>query len=65
HSGVQNFKANVYLYSPEKDYGINWKEIKYINTTEKNPNCVLVKNGVATIKIERKYEGYSVYVSAK
>ena len=62
--GVQNFKNNVYLYAPDTNYNLNWKTIKYINTTSKNPICAPVNNGIVTLKIQRKYEGYSVYVSA-
>ena len=65
HGGVNNFKNNVYIYAPNTDYGLSWKTIKNINTTAKNPTCVPVKNGIVSLRIQRKPEGYSVYVSAE
>lgn len=61
---VQNFKNNVFLYSPTTNYGLNWKTITNINTTAHNPICAKVKGGIVSIRLQRKPEGYSVYVSA-
>jgi len=62
--GVQNFKNNVYLYAPDMNYALNWKTITHINNTEKNPICAPVKDGIVSLRFQRKPEGYSVYVSA-
>jgi len=62
--GVDNLNNNVYLYAPRKDYSLNWKTINHINLTQRNPTCIEVRNGVASLRIQRRYEGYSVFVSA-
>jgi hypothetical protein len=53
---------NVYLYSPGKDYGINFDKIKFIYT-ERNPLCVKVKDRKISIRIEKKFEEAFVRLS--
>lgn len=47
---------NLYLYTPNKDYGMNWAGIKHLSLSSRNPLCIPVVNGLVSMKIERKFE---------
>lgn len=53
---------NIYLYTPNKDYGISFDKINYIYT-ERNPLCVKVINKKISIKIEKKFDEAFVRLS--
>lgn len=63
NGAVSNIKNNIYLYSPSKAYCSNFKQIKYIDISSKNPNCIKVIGGKVSINIERKFEKPLVYLS--
>jgi hypothetical protein len=46
---------NLYLYSPNKDYGINWRTITHVGSFSRNPLCIPVVNSVISVKIERSF----------
>jgi hypothetical protein len=54
--GYTDPQKNFYLYSPDKDYGMNWAGIKHIQMAESNPQCIPVEDGFVSIKIERNFE---------
>jgi len=54
---------NLFFYAPNKDYCVKWARLKYIDLSQHNPVCAKVTRGVASFKIERKYEGNLVTIS--
>lgn len=60
---IPNYKNNVYLYAPTKNYEVTWKTIKHIDLSGKNPKCLKVVRGIVSIKIERKFENPLVLIS--
>jgi len=55
---------NLFFYAPDKDYCTKWTTIKYVDLSSHNPICTKVIHGIASFKIERKYEGNLVTLSA-
>lgn len=55
-TGYLDPTKNFYLYAPEANLCMNWKNLKHISYANKNPQCFSVINGLVSIKIERKFE---------
>jgi hypothetical protein len=56
NQGYLDPTKNLYVYSPDKDYGITWKKIDNLALPSRNPRCIPVVNGRVSIKIERNFE---------
>jgi hypothetical protein len=53
---IPDFTKNTLVYSPDREYCVKWKTTKHIDVSLKNPNCIEVKSGKISIKVERKFD---------
>ena len=60
---ISDYKANLFIYAPNKDYCLKWATIKNVDLSQKNPICIKTFSGKVKIQITRDYTSPLVKVS--